>query len=53
MVVSRFFMRGRWQDIQENRSAVLQHFTLICGREERFSDCYACLPRARTVHIFS
>lgn len=31
----------------------LQHFTLSCGREERFSECDACLPRARTVHIFS
>ena len=30
-----------------------QRFTLTCGREEWFSDCYACFPRAWTVHIFS
>ena len=38
---------------EKSQVQALQRFTLTCGREERFSDCYACYPRARTVYIFS
>lgn len=42
----------RTQSTDRDGSIRLQHFTLACGREERFSDGNACLPRALTVHMF-